>query len=152
MHQLSVKEERTIARARSILERQLRSADLPRFDAPTAVKAYLSTRFAGIDHEQVHALYLNAQHVLIAAEVAAIGSLTHASLSPREIARAALRHNAAAVILAHNHPSGLAEPSRADMMLTEAVRAALGLVEVRLLDHVVVAAGVVVSASERGRL
>ena len=148
----TVQESRTLDRARRLLERALIDPHEPVFDRVDKTRDYLRARFVGVDHEQVHALYLDARHALIAAEVASIGSLTTAPVYPREIARAALRHNASAVILAHNHPSGEPSPSDADRMLTGAVRDALRLIEVRLLDHVVVAGPKITSAAERGVL
>ena len=93
-----------------------------------------------------------AQHRLIRAEEPFRGTLTQTSVYPREVVKAALLHNAAAVLLAHNHPSGVAEPSRADDALTQALKQALALVDVRILDHFVVAGSGVVSFAERGIL
>ena len=95
---------------------------------------------------------LDAQHRLIAAEEMFRGTLTQTSVYPREVVKAALGHNAAAVIFAHNHPSGMAEPSRADELLTQALKQALSLVECKTLDHFVVAGGKTTSFAERGLL
>jgi len=95
-------------------------------------------------------LFLDSQHRLLAFEVMFHGTLAHTSVHPREIVKRALALNAAAVVLAHNHPSGVAEPSRADELVTHSVRAALQLVDVRVLDHLVVGAGAVLSFAERG--
>jgi len=97
-------------------------------------------------------LFVDAQHRLTAFEVLFRGTLAQTSVHPREVVRRALSLNAAAVVLAHNHPSGLAEPSRADEMLTSALKQALALVDVRVLDHVIVARGCTVSFAERGLL
>ena len=97
-------------------------------------------------------LFLDSQHRLIAADELFQGTLAQTSVYPREIVKAALAHNAAAVIFAHNHPSGIAEPSRADELLTQSLKAALALVDVRTLDHFIVAGGQVVSFAERGML
>jgi DNA repair protein RadC len=97
-------------------------------------------------------LFLDSQHRLISADELFQGTLAQTSVYPREIVKAALGHNAAAVIFAHNHPSGVAEPSRADELLTQSLKAALALIDVRTLDHFVVAGGQVVSFAERGLL
>ena len=98
------------------------------------------------------ALFLDSQHRLIAAEELFRGTLAQTSVYPREIVKSALALNAAAVIFAHNHPSGVAEPSRADELLTQSLKSALALIDVRTLDHFVVAGGEVVSFAERGLL
>ena len=95
-------------------------------------------------------LFLDAQHRLIEYEELFYGSLDGASVHPREVVRAALKHNAAAVILSHNHPSGVAEPSGADQRVTERLRAALALIDVRVLDHLIVGGNAVTSMAERG--
>jgi DNA repair protein RadC len=97
-------------------------------------------------------LFLDSQHRLIAADELFRGTLAQTSVYPREVVKAALAHNAAAVILAHNHPSGVAEPSRADEYLTATLKSALALVDVRVLDHLIVGHGQVVSLAERGLL
>jgi DNA repair protein RadC len=124
----------------------------PVFDSPGAVKGYLTSLFAGKDHEVFAVLFLDAQHRLIVAEEMFRGTLSQTSVYPREVVRRALTENAGAVIFAHNHPSGLAEPSRADELLTASLRAALALVDIRVLDHVVVAGATTVSLAERGLL
>jgi DNA repair protein RadC len=108
--------------------------------SPGAVRDYLRLHLAGLQHEVFFALWLDAQNRLIAAEEIFRGTLTQTSVYPREVVKLALRHNAAAVVLAHNHPSGVAEPSRADEVLTSELKQALALVEVRVLDHFIVAA------------
>lgn len=120
--------------------------------APGAVRDYLRINFAGQEHESFVALFLDAQNRLIAAEELFRGTLTQTSVYPREVVKAALRHNAGAVILAHNHPSGVAEPSRADELLTSNLKQALALVDVRVLDHFVVAGAATISFAERGLL
>jgi DNA repair protein RadC len=124
----------------------------PSFEQPQAVKDYLSLQLAALDHEVFAVLFLDAQHRLVEFEVLFRGSLTQTSVHPREVARRALALNAAAVVLAHNHPSGVAEPSRADEMITAALKQALALVEVRVLDHVIVGRGSAISFAERGLL
>jgi DNA repair protein RadC len=118
--------------------------------SPEAVRDYLRLLLAGRACEVFVVLFLDSQHRLIAADELFRGSLSQTSVYPREVVKAALAHNAAAVILAHNHPSGVAEPSRADELLTQALQSALALVEVRTLDHFVVAGAEVLSFAERG--
>ena len=95
-------------------------------------------------------LFLDGQNRLLHSEEMFHGTLTQTSVYPREVVRLALRHNAGAVVLAHNHPSGVAEPSRADEFLTQTLKAALRLVDVQVLDHIIVGQGQVVSLAERG--
>ena len=149
-HGLKARERGTIDRALEINGRTLRSGDT--FATPDAVKHYLQLRLAGEGCEHFAALYLNAQNRLIAFEVLARGTLTQTSVYPREVVRAALAHQAAAVVLCHNHPSGDVQPSRADEALTQTLKAALALVDVRVLDHVIVAPGAALSMAERGLL
>lgn len=123
------------------------------FASPGAVRDYLRLHLAGLPHEVFFALWLDAQHRMIAAEELFCGSLTQTSVYPREVVKKALGHNAAAVILAHNHPSGVAEPSRADETLTRELKQALALVDVRVLDHFIVAGSAApLSFAERGLL
>jgi DNA repair protein RadC len=136
--------------ARRALAEQLK--ERPVFDAPGAVTNYLQLQLSARRHEVFAALFLDAQHRLIALEELFRGTLTQASVYPREVVVRALHHHAAAVVLAHNHPSGDVEPSRADEALTQALKAALALVDVRVLDHVIVAAGRSLSMAERGLL
>jgi DNA repair protein RadC len=121
-------------------------------DSPQAVRSYLALALARLGHEIFTVLFLDAQHRLIAIEEMFRGTLTQTSVYPREVVKHALQHNCAAVILAHNHPSGVAEPSRADQALTRALQSALALVDVRVLDHIVVAGAQTVSFAERGLL
>lgn len=136
--------------ARRSLHQEL--AQRPVFNAPEAVKLYVRLQLGSLAHEVFAVLFLNAQHQLIVLEEMFRGTLTQTSVYPREVVKRALDLNAAAVILAHNHPSGVAEPSPADELLTEHLRNALALVDVRVLDHLVVGASEVVSLAERGRL
>ncbi len=119
-------------------------------NTPARVRDYLGLSLRNERQEVFVALFLDAQNRLIADEPLFRGTLTQTSVFPREIVKQALRHNAGAVIFAHNHPSGLAEPSRADELLTQALKEALGLVDVRVLDHVIVAGNASVSFAERG--
>lgn len=122
----------------------------PVFDTPDAVKQYLHLKLTGLGHEVFAVLFLDSQHRLIAFEEMFRGTLSQTSVYPREIVKRGLALGAAAVILAHNHPSGVAEPSRADEQLTDALKSALALVDMRVLDHLVVGCGDVVSLAERG--
>ena len=122
----------------------------PVFDRPEAVRQFLQLHLGGQPHEVFAVMFLDAQHRLLAMEEMFRGTLTQTSVYPREVVKRALAHNAAAVVVAHNHPSGVAEPSRADEHLTQTLRQALALVDVRLLDHLIVGAGTVTSMAERG--
>jgi DNA repair protein RadC len=119
-------------------------------NSPKAVKEYLTIHFAGQQYESFVAIFLDAQHRVIEAEDLFKGTLTQTSVYPREVVKAALKHNAAAVIFAHNHPSGATEPSQSDRLLTDALKQALSLVDVRVLDHFVVAGNQTMSFAERG--
>jgi DNA repair protein RadC len=136
--------------ARRALAQPLR--ERPVFDAPQKVKEYVALHLGARLQEVFAVLFLDGQHRLIELEVLFQGTLTQTSVYPREVVRHAMRHNAGAVILAHNHPSGVAEPSRADEQLTQTLKNALQLVDVRVLDHLVVGQGKVVSFAERGLL
>lgn len=122
------------------------------FESPGAVKDYLKLHLASRPHEVFAVLFLNSQHRLIALEEMFRGTLTQTSVYPREVVLRALHHNACAVVLAHNHPSGNVQPSRADEALTQALKSALALVDVRVLDHVIVAPGNALSMAEAGHL
>jgi DNA repair protein RadC len=120
------------------------------FDSPETVRHYLQLHLAARPHEVFAALFLDARHRLIAMEELFRGTLTQTSVYPREVATRALHHHAAAVVLAHNHPSGCVEPSRADETLTRTLQSALALIDVRVLDHVIVSRGSSLSMAERG--
>ncbi|MFH0130269.1 DNA repair protein RadC [Variovorax sp. VaC1] len=122
------------------------------FDSPEAVKQYLQLHIGSRPHEVFAVVFLDVQHRLIALEEMFRGTLTQTSVYPREVVTRALHHQAAAVVLSHNHPSGSIEPSRADESLTQTLRAALGLVDVRVLDHIIVGPGQSFSMAERGLL
>ena len=137
--------------ARRALGERIKLADA--FGSPAAVRDYLRLHLAGLPHEVFFALWLDAQNRLIAAEELFRGTLTQTSVYPREVVKKALSHNAAAVVLAHNHPSGLAEPSRADELLTRELKQVLALIDVRVLDHFIIAAqSPPMSFAERGLL
>jgi DNA repair protein RadC len=124
----------------------------PVFDSPAKVKDYLQLQLGGREHEVFAVLFVDAHSRLLRLEEMFRGTLSQTSVYPREVARRALELGAAAVILAHNHPSGAAEPSRADELLTQTLKSALALVDVRVLDHLVVGQAAVVSFAERGLL
>jgi DNA repair protein RadC len=134
--------------ARRVLHEEVRRDTV--LGSPGKVRDYLRLTLGGRPHEVFVALYLDAQNRLLACDELFRGTLTQTSVYPREVVKQALRHNAAGVIFAHNHPSGVAEPSRADELLTASLKQALGLVEVRVLDHLIVAGNATVSFAERG--
>ncbi len=117
---------------------------------PDRVRDYLRLIFKGQPHESFWVLYLDAQHRLMVSEQLFRGTLTQTAVYPREVLKAALRYNAAALLLAHNHPSGKAHPSTADRQLTEVLKRALELVDIKVLDHFVVAGPEMVSLAELG--
>ncbi len=118
--------------------------------SPQDVKNYLRLEIGALEHEVFSVLFLDSQHRIIELREMFRGTVSQAAVYPREVVKEALRLNAACVILAHNHPSGVAEPSRADEVLTQGLKAALQLVDVRVLDHLVVTQNNVVSFAERG--
>ena len=122
----------------------------PVLDSPSTLREWLRLRCAGLEHEVFLGLFLDTHHRLLVAQELFRGTLTQTSVYPRELVKEALRHNAAALIVAHNHPSGQAEPSRADEYLTQSLKTALALVDVRLLDHFVIGCDAIVSFAERG--
>lgn len=134
--------------ARRALAEQLR--ERAALDTPQAVKDYLQLHLANKKHECFAVLFLDNQHKLLALEELFRGTLAQTSVYPREVVLRALHHHAAAVVLAHNHPSGTVQPSRADEALTQALKAALALVDVRVLDHMIVAPGLALSMAEKG--
>lgn len=136
--------------ARRALNEQMRERDA--LTSPQAVRDYLRLRLGALHREVFMVLFLDAQHRVIAAEEMFAGTLTQTSVYPREVVGRSLHHHAAAVILAHNHPSGVAEPSQADALLTATLKQALALVDIRVLDHFVVAGNVALSFAERGLL
>ncbi|PWT70486.1 MAG: hypothetical protein C5B46_09435 [Proteobacteria bacterium] len=136
--------------ARRALEEQLKAGSA--LSSPQAVRDFLRLQLLRQDKEVFFGIFLDAQNSVIAAEELSNGTLTQTTVFPREVVRRALYHHAAAVIFAHNHPSGLAEPSRADESLTQALKQALALVDVKVLDHFIVGRGEPMSFAERGIL
>ena len=120
------------------------------FDTPDAVKNYLQLHLSARRQEVFAVLFLDVQNRLLAMEELFQGTLTQTSVYPREVVLRALHHHASAVVLAHNHPSGTVQPSRADEMLTQTLKTTLALIDVRVLDHVIVAPGEALSMAERG--
>jgi DNA repair protein RadC len=145
---LSAKDQ-IIRQALTILEERLRKPG-PAMTSPQTVRDYLKLKLAELPHEVFVVLFLDSQHRLIACDELFRGTLAQTSVYPREVVKAALAHNAAAVVFAHNHPSGVAEPSRADELLTQSLKQALALVDIRTLDHFVVAGINLISFAERG--
>lgn len=143
-----------IAAVLEIARRSLnqRLVEKPAMSDVEAVRTYLRLHLGGLGHEVFAVLFLDAQLRLIAMETLFQGSLTSTTVHPREVVKRALALGAGAAILAHNHPSGVAEPSRSDELLTKQLSQALALVDVRVVDHFVVGAGEVVSFAERGLL
>lgn len=142
--------EEVLHAARRVLGRRVRRGAM--MDTPGLVADYLRLRLGEREHEVFAVLFLDARLRLVQYREMFRGSLTTTTVHPREVAKEALTLGAAAVIVAHNHPSGDCEPSRADIALTETLKAALGLIDVRVLDHVIVAAERVMSFSARGLL
>ncbi|MBK6470323.1 MAG: DNA repair protein RadC [Betaproteobacteria bacterium] len=139
-----------VEQALQLLAAEVREADA--LSSPAVVKDYLRLKLGGRPHEVFAVVFLDTQNRVIAIEELFRGTLSQTSVYPREVVKEALARNAAAVILAHNHPSGSAEPSRADEHLTSTLRQALALVDVRVLDHMVVTRTSVTSFAERGLL
>jgi DNA repair protein RadC len=140
----------TTEMARRHLLETLRRGDA--LESPEHTRRYLSTRLRDMPHEVFACLFLDNRHRVIAFEELFRGTINGASVHPREVVKQALAHNAAALIVAHNHPSGVAEPSDADRRITQQLSEALALVEIRVLDHLVVGDGEMVSFAERGLL
>jgi len=143
--------DKTILRALAILERRLTQPGQV-LNSPREVKDYLRLMLADTPHEVFTCLFLDAQNRVLATETIFRGTLTQTSVYPREVVKRALAHNAAGVILAHNHPSGVSEPSQADRWLTDQLKAALAMVDVKVLDHFIVAGKNTLSFAEHGWL
>jgi len=148
-HGLPHHEQAVIDAALGILARYLREPGAL-FDSPHAVRSLLRLHLGAETTEYFAVLYLDSQNRAIALETPFTGTLAQTSVHPRELVRAALLHNAAAVILAHNHPSGVTDPSPADITLTQSLKAALALIDVRVLDHMIVTHERVASMAEMG--
>jgi len=142
--------EQILEAARQAIEHKMQRGDA--FTSPAAVKEYLGAKLAGCEHEVFAVLFLDAQHRLIEYAELFRGTIDSAMVYPREVLKETLRLNAAAVIVSHNHPSGNPEPSMADKALTRQLKDALALVDVRVLDHIIVAGTDTTSFTERGLL
>jgi len=136
--------------AQRLLGAQLRGREV--LTSPQVVREFLRVKLGGLEHEVFAVLMLDAQNRLIEYVELFRGTVSQASVYPREVVKESLARNAAALVLVHNHPSGVAEPSRADEHLTQTLKAALALVDVRVLDHLIVAGSDVLSFAERGML
>ena len=135
----------------AVRELSARYADTkPNLTSPGKVRDYLHARLSHLDHEEFHGLFLGTQNNLIQHVSLFTGTIDSCAVHPREVAKLALSLNAASLIFAHNHPSGHAEPSPADRAITERLKKALALIDVRVLDHIVIGEGVSVSLAERG--
>lgn len=145
---LNMTETEIIERALAILESRANYG--PVLDSPAAVRDYLRLSLGGLEHEEFCCVWLDAQHKVLKIERVFRGTLTQTSVYPREVVKLALTHNAAAVIFAHNHPSGSPNPSTADEVLTRVLKDTLALIDVRVLDHFVVTACEIKSFAECG--
>ena len=141
--------QRTIRRAINLLDKYLRQPGIS-FTSSIAARDWLRLQLAGQEREVFMVLYLDNQHRLLESETLFAGSINHVQVHPREVVKSALRFNAAAVVLAHNHPSGDPEPSKVDRQMTDKLKEVLGLVDVNILDHLVVGSDGIVSFAERG--
>lgn len=144
-------QQRIITMALLLLDKQLKRKSVV-FPSTAEVKQYLRLQLEQQEREIFMVMHLDNQHRLIHCETASLGTLNQTVVYPREIVKTALYHNTAAVILAHNHPSGIPEPSNNDRQMTDRVRAALNLIDVKVLDHIVLGQRALVSFAERGWL
>ena len=146
----TAEEQATLAQAADILKSKLTISEQPALTSPDMVKAFCQHSLVAKEHEVFGVIFLDNQHRVRATEELFTGTINAASIYPREVVKKALAENAAAVILYHNHPSGEAEPSQADRHITRRLSDALALVDIKVLDHFVVAVEGVVSFAERG--
>ncbi|MCW2480596.1 MULTISPECIES: RadC family protein [Enterobacterales] len=145
------REQRIIQMALCLLEKRVRK-NARQFKTSEDTKNWLMLELSSLEREVFMVLYLDNQHRLIEKEIIALGGINSTEVHPREILKSALRHNAVAVILAHNHPSGWAEPSQADRHITDTLKNSLSPLDIRVLDHLVIGGAEVVSFAERGWL
>ena len=149
--ELAPADQQKVREALTLLACQLREPGAP-FTSSHAVRDWLRLQLASLEREEFTVLFLDNQHRLIAHETLFTGTINHTQVHPREMVKSGLRYNAAAAVLAHNHPSGEAEPSQADRQVTMRIQRALELVDIRLLDHLVVGGMEITSFAERGWL
>ena len=149
--ELAPTDQQTIRTALTLLECQLREPGAA-FTSSSSVRDWLRLQLATLDREAFTVLWLDNQHRLIAHDTLFLGTINSITVHPREVVKSGLKNNAAAAVLAHNHPSGEAEPSQADRLMTERLKQALDLVDIRLLDHLVVGGMDIISFAERGWL
>lgn len=131
-----------------MLAGQLRGTEM--LSSPQAVRDFLRIQLGRLEHEVFAVIHLDAQHRVIEYVEMFRGTVSQTSVYPREVVKEALARNSAAIVLVHNHPSGFAEPSRADELLTQTLKSALSLVDVRVIDHLIVAGATILSFAERG--
>jgi DNA repair protein RadC len=144
-------QEKILKQAARILEH--RATYNPEFmESPEAVKKMFACRLQMEKQEVFSVAFLDNRHRVIAVEDMFYGTINSAAVYPREVVRAAMKHNCAAVILSHNHPSGMAEPSRSDVEITKKLKQALSLIDVRILDHIIIGSGITTSLAERGEM
>ncbi|MCW2485674.1 DNA repair protein RadC [Candidatus Symbiopectobacterium sp. NZEC127] len=148
---IASKEQRIIQMALCLLEKRVRK-NARQFKTSEDTKSWLLLELSSLEREVFMVLYLDNQHRLIEKEIIALGGINSTEVHPREIVKASLRQNAAAVILAHNHPSGWAEPSQSDRHITDTLKNSLSQLDIRVLDHLVIGGDEVVSFAERGWL
>lgn len=149
--ELAPTDQQTIRTALTLLECQLREPGAA-FTSSSSVRDWLRLQLATLDREAFTVLWLDNQHRLITHDTLFLGTINSITVHPREVVKSGLKNNAAAALLAHNHPSGEAEPSQADRLITERLKQALELIDIRLLDHLVVGGMDIVSFAERGWL
>ncbi|WET15141.1 DNA repair protein RadC [Yersinia intermedia] len=149
--EMSPGEQRTIRRALNLLAKQLREPGVA-FTSTHVTRDWLRLHLTGLEREVFIVLWLDNQNRLLAQETLFTGTINSTTVHPRELVKSAMKHNAASAVLAHNHPSQLAEPSQADRQITNRIKTALELVDVRVLDHLVVGGLDIVSFAERGWL
>ncbi|MGE5034977.1 MULTISPECIES: RadC family protein [Yersinia] len=149
--EMSPGEQRTVRRALNLLAKQLREPGIA-FTSTHVTRDWLRLHLTGLEREVFIVLWLDNQNRLLAQETLFTGTINSTTVHPRELVKSAMKHNAASAVLAHNHPSQLAEPSQADRQITDRIKTALELVDVRVLDHLVVGGLDIVSFAERGWL
>ena len=148
---IPVDEEAVIASAQRILKKRFKRQSKP-LESPDAFRTFLQMQFLPNEQEVFACLFLDNQHQLIALETLFYGSINQTTVHPREVVKAALKHNSAALVVVHNHPSGKAQPSIADFQMTHQLQQALHLVDIELLDHFVVGSDRLISLAELGQI